>query len=129
MDTIKRPVTPLSLKPSKEVKTPTTVKGLRKFQRLCVEDPCTVKLKKLMRANEILLAKASLAEHRACGLLQALQIEKKKRQHGKQLGLKVNLARDETAHGQWWGALEIQKATTKLQEKETEEKVWAAEKE
>jgi hypothetical protein len=88
-----------------------------------------VKLKKLMHANEILLAKASLVEHRACSLLQALQIEKKKRQHGKRLGLKVNLARDETAHGQWWGALEIQKATTKLQEKETEEKVWAAEKE
>ena len=79
MDTIKQPVTPPSLKPSKEVKTPTTVKGLRKFQRLYVEDSCTVKLKKLMRANEILLAKASLAEHRARGLLQALQIEKKKK--------------------------------------------------
>ena len=32
-----------------------------------------------MRANEILLAKASLVEHRARSLLQALQIEKKKK--------------------------------------------------
>ena len=79
LDTIKRPVTPPSSNLSKEFKTPTMVKGLRRFQRSCYEDPSTVKLKKLIHANEILLAKASLAEHRAHSLLQALQIEKKKK--------------------------------------------------
>jgi hypothetical protein len=126
LDTIKRPVTPPSSS-YEGVKTPTTVKGLRNFQRFCLKDPSTIKLKKLLRANETLLTRVSIAEHRTRNLLQALQIEKKKRQRSKKLQL--NLAGDETSHGQWWGVPEIQRAAAKLEEKEIEEKVRAAEKE
>ena len=43
--------------------------------------------------------------------------------------MQLNLAGDETSHGQWWGVPEIQRAAAKLEEKEIEEKVQAAEKE
>jgi hypothetical protein len=84
-----------------------------------------VKLKKLMRANETLLARTAIAEHRARGLQQALQIEKSKRKRGK----KLNLAGDDTSHGQWFGVEEILRAKAKLQEKTAQEEAAAAGKE
>jgi hypothetical protein len=123
LDTIKRPVTPTSNQQT-EIKNPTTVKGLRRFQQGCLQDPSTVKLKKLIRANETLLSRTSIAEHWARNLLQALQIEKKKRQRGK----KLNLAGEETSCGQWWGVAEIQKAKAQLEEKKAQEEAQATEK-
>ena len=101
-----------------------TVKGLRYFQRSCLQDPSVTKIKKLIRANEILLARTSIAEHRARNLQQALQIEKKKRKRGTRL----NLAGDETSHGQWFGAPEIMRARAKLEEKTAQEEALIAEK-
>jgi hypothetical protein len=82
-------------------------------------------LKKLLRANETLLARTAIAEHRARNLQQALQIEKKKRKRGK----KLNLADKEVACGQWWGVSEIMEARAKLEEKTAMEMAQAAEKE
>jgi hypothetical protein len=110
---IKRPSTPPNPRLDHEIKTPLTVKGLRRFQKSCLQQPIQVKLKKLLRANETLLARTAIAEHRARNLQEALQIEKKKRQRGKRL----NLAGKETSHGQWWGVLEIQIARANLAER------------
>jgi hypothetical protein len=110
---IKRPSTPPNPQLDHEIKTPLTVKGLRRFQKSCLQQPTQVKLKKLLRANETLLARTAIAEHRARNLQEALQIEKKKRQRGKRL----NLAGKETSHGQWWGVPEIQIAKAKLAER------------
>ena len=115
LDTIKRPITPSETRPYDEIKTPLTVKGLRRFQKSCLQDPSRLKLKKLLRANETLLARTAIAEYRARNLQQALQIEKKKRKHGK----KLNLADKEVACGQWWGVSEIMKARAKLEENVT----------
>jgi hypothetical protein len=78
-----------------------------------------------MRANETLLARTSIAEHRARNLQQALQIEKKKRKPSKRL----NLAGDETSYGQWFGVPEIIRARAKLEQKTAYEEALIAEKE
>jgi hypothetical protein len=89
------------------LKTPTTTKAIRKFQKACWADPSKAKLKKLFCANETLAAWTSIAEHRARNLQEALLIEKKKRQHGKRL----NLCGEEA---QWYGVPEVQKARAYL---------------
>jgi hypothetical protein len=90
-----------------------TVKGLRYFQKSCLQDLFVAKLKKLMRANKTLLARTSIVEHRAKNLQQSLQIKKKKRK----LSKKLNLARDKTLYSQWFGVPEIIRARAKLEQK------------
>jgi hypothetical protein len=50
-------------------------------------NPSKAAFRKLTKANESNAAKASIAEHRAEGLKEALQLEKKKRRRGKKLNL------------------------------------------
>ena len=108
LNTIKRrPCTFTNTKTDRDdLKTPTTTKAVRKFQKAYWDDPSKAKLKKLFRANETLAARTSIAEHRARNLQEALQIEKKKRQRGKRL----NLCGKETSGAQWYGVPEVQEA-------------------
>jgi hypothetical protein len=66
-----------------------------------------------MRANKTLLARTSIAEHRAMNLQQALQIKKKKKKPSKRL----SLAGDETSYSQWFRVPEIIRARAKLEQK------------
>jgi Skp family chaperone for outer membrane proteins len=124
LNTIKRrPCTPTNTKTDRDdLKTPTTTKAVRKFQKAYWDDPSKAKLKKLFRANETLAARTSIAEHRARNLQEALQIEKKKRQRGKRL----NLCGKETSGAQWYGVPEVQEArayTAAQTAKEEQEKL------
>jgi hypothetical protein len=76
-----RPQTPPQDNASIEatLKTPYTSKAIRQFQKAYIQNPDKIKMRKLFKANETLAAQASIAEHRAKGLQQALQIEVKKR--------------------------------------------------
>ena len=79
-------------------------------------------LLKLAKANEYNTARASIAEHRAEGLKEALQIEKKKRQRGK----KLNLSGKEAGGAQFFGVPEVMAAKQREDEKEakaTQEKL------
>jgi hypothetical protein len=69
------------------LKTPKTSKSIRHFQNNYLKNPSKAKLEMLFRANEALVAAASIQEHRANNLKGALERKKKKRQRGKQLGL------------------------------------------
>jgi hypothetical protein len=69
------------------LKTPVTAKGMRQFHKAYLANPSPSLVRQLFRANNVLATQAAIADHRAKGLLQALQIEKKKRQRSKRLGL------------------------------------------
>ena len=108
LDTIKhQSCTPLNIKTNQNnLKTSTTTKAIRKFQKAYWEEPSRAKLKKLFCANETLAVKISIVEHRAKNLQEALQIEKKKRQCGKRL----NLCGKETSGAQQYKVPEVQEA-------------------
>lgn len=59
--------------------------------------------RKLIKANEMNVARASIAEHRANGLKEALQIEQKKRRRGK----KLNLVGEPLGRVQFFGTEEV----------------------
>ena len=60
---------------------------MRQFTKPHVMNLSKAAFRKLTKANESNTAKASIAEHRAEGLKEALQLEKKKRRRGKKLNL------------------------------------------
>jgi hypothetical protein len=90
----------------KSLKTPKSPKAICQFQRSYRQNPTQEKLIKLFRANEALAAEALIQQFRAKGLEEALVLEKKKRQHGKRLGLTGK----EVKGTQFFGVEEIQKA-------------------
>ena len=81
-----RPETPPEV-PLDAISTPYTTKRIRQFIKTYTKNPIKDIFRKLTKANETNAAKASIAEHRAEGLKEALQIEKKKRHRGKKLNL------------------------------------------
>jgi uncharacterized protein with FMN-binding domain len=76
------------------------------FPKRLPQKPFKARLEMLFRANESLAAAASIQEHRANNLEEALEHEKKKRQCGKRLGL----TRKEVKGAQLFGVDEIQAA-------------------
>jgi DDE superfamily endonuclease len=82
----KRPATPPEALIS-NITTPYTAKRMRQFTRAYSKNPTRDAFQKLAKANEMNAARALIAEYRARGLTEALQLEKKKRQRGKKLNL------------------------------------------
>ena len=60
---------------------------MRQFSKTYAKNPTKEAFRKLTKANGTNAAKASIAERRADGLKEALQIEKKNRRRGKKLNL------------------------------------------
>ena len=60
----------------------------------------------LFRTNKALAAKVAITTHRAKGYIEVLQLEKKKRQHSKRLGLTSK----EVTGTQWFKVPEILEA-------------------
>jgi hypothetical protein len=81
-----RPETPPEV-PLNAISTPYTTKRMRQFTKTYAKNLTKDTFRKLTKANETNTAKASITEHRAEGLKEALQIEKKKRHRGKKLNL------------------------------------------
>jgi hypothetical protein len=69
------------------------------------KNPTKEVIKKLVKANEHNSARAAIAEHRAEGLKEALQLEKKKRRWGK----KLNLIGEVSGRAQFFGTKEVLK--------------------
>jgi hypothetical protein len=117
--TIQYPETP-SDNSSDEISTPYIVKRIRQFSKIHNRRPLKEAFRKLTKANEMNTTRASIAEHRANGLKEALQMEQKKRRRGK----KLNLVGEPSGRAQFFGTEEVMAA----QARETE-KVVLAEKE
>ena len=66
-------------------------------------NPSKAAFRKLTKANKSNIVKASIAEHRAEGLKEALQLEKKKRRRGK----KLNLIGEPSGKAQFFGTAEV----------------------
>jgi hypothetical protein len=81
-----RPKTPPETTPN-AIATPYTAKRMRQFNRKFAKKPTIEAWLKLMKANEMNAALASIANHRAKGLKEALIDEKSKRRRGKKLNL------------------------------------------
>ena len=120
-----RQETPPEISPD-TIATPYTAKCMRQFSRKYMKNPTKEAIRKLIKANETNSARVSIAEHRAEGLKEALQIEKKKRCRGK----KLNLTGDPAGKAQFFRTaeviiaqvLETEKVTKVEQDKLNEEK-------
>jgi hypothetical protein len=97
-----RPETPPEV-PLNAISTPYTAKYIWQFIKIYTKNPIKDAFRKLTKANETNAAKASIAEHRAEGLKEALQIEKKKRRCGK----KLNLTGEPAGKAQFFGTAEV----------------------
>jgi dipeptidase len=97
-----RPETPLEV-PFDLISTPYTTKRIRQFTKTYTKNPIKEAFRKLTKANETNAAKASIAEHCAEGLKEALLIEKKKRRRGK----KLNLTGEPSGKAQFFGTAEV----------------------
>jgi hypothetical protein len=97
-----RPETPPEV-PFDSISTPYTAKRMRQFTKTYTKNPTKEAFRKLTKANETNAAKASIAEHRAEGLKEALLIEKKKRRRGK----KLNLTGEPSGKAQFFGIAEV----------------------
>jgi hypothetical protein len=108
------------------ITTPYTAKCMRQFSRTYSKNPTKEAIRKLIKTNETNSARASITEHRAEGLREALQIEKKKRRRGK----KLNLIGEPSGKAQFFGteeviiaqALENERVTKAEQDKVNKEK-------
>ncbi|KAH6690810.1 hypothetical protein BKA61DRAFT_585041 [Leptodontidium sp. MPI-SDFR-AT-0119] len=87
---------------------------MRQFKHAYDRNPSKLLFRKLIKANETNAANLAISEHCAKGLVEAIQIEKKKRKRGKRLGL----IGKETTAGQWFGPAEIQEARELRDKKE-----------
>ena len=101
--------------PPDTIATPYTVKCMRQFSKTCTKNPTKEAIRKLIKANEANSARASIAEHRAEGLKEALQIEKKKRRQGK----KLNLTGEPSGRAQFFGSEEVKIAQARENERVT----------
>ena len=99
---------------------PYIIKRIRQFSKIHNRRLLKEAFRKLIKANEMNVARASIIEHRVNGLKEALQMEQKKRRRGK----KLNLVREPSGRAQFFGTEEVMAA----QARETE-KVVLAEKE
>jgi hypothetical protein len=76
---------------------------MRQFSKIYINNPSKLAFRKLTKANETNTAKASIAEHRAESLKEALQLEKKKRRRGK----KLNLTGEPLGKAQFFGIAKV----------------------
>jgi hypothetical protein len=76
---------------------------MRQFTRTYTKNPTKEAFRKLTKANETNAALASIAEHQAKGLKEALQMEKKKRRRGK----KLDLSGEPSGKAQFFGVAEV----------------------
>ena len=76
---------------------------MRQFLKIYINNPSKLAFRKLTKANETNAAKASISEHRAESLKEALQLEKKKRRRGK----KLNLTGEPSGKAQFFGTAEV----------------------
>jgi len=65
---------------------------MRQFSKIYINNPSKLAFRKLTKANETNATKASITEHCAESLKEALQLEKKKRRRGKKLNLTGELS-------------------------------------
>ena len=100
------------------LRTPTTALEVRRLQKRWIKSPTKEKADKAFRGLNLLVAQASIAQHRASGLEQALRNERKKRQRGKRL----NLVGEEASGAQFFSPGRVQKARDLLAVKEEEER-------
>ena len=107
-----RPETPPETTPN-AIATPYTAKKMRQFNRKFAKKPTTEAWLKLMKANEMNAALASIANHRAEGLKEALIDEKSKRRRGK----KLNLTGEPSGRAQFFGTAEVLAAVRRQEEK------------
>ena len=80
--------------------------AIRQFHQEYLKNPSYDKVEILFRVVTSLATQASIADHRAKGLEEALQLEKKKRQRSKKLGLNGK----DVVEAQLFGVDEIQEA-------------------
>lgn len=92
---------------SNEPKTPHTAKLLRHFKQAFQKNPFKQMLRKLFKSVEQSAAEREIAQFRAAGLKNALEIERKKRQRSKKLNL---LGEVPDGGAQWWSGPEIKAA-------------------
>jgi DDE superfamily endonuclease len=88
---------------SNMIATPYTSRRMRQFAKTYTKNPTKEAFRKLTKANEANSALASIAEHRAKGLKEALQMEKKKRRRGK----KLDLSGEPSGKAQFFGVEEV----------------------
>jgi len=102
--------------PLDTISTSYTAKRIRQFSKIYAKNPSKVAFRKLTKANETNAAKASIAEHRAESLKEALQLEKKKRRRGK----KLNLTGEPSGKAQFFGTAEVLAAIAREDAKVTQ---------
>ena len=107
-----RPETPPETSPN-AIATPYTAKTMRQFNRKYAKNPSKEAWLKLIKANEMNAALASIVEHRADGLKDALVMEKSKRRRGK----KLNLTGEPSGKAQFFGTAEVLAAMRREEEK------------
>ena len=89
------------------MKTPRTAKSLRHFKQEFHRNPSKLIIRKLFKSAEQLAAEREIANFRAAGLREALDIKKKKRQKNKKLNLLGEML---NSSAQWQLRSEIQVA-------------------
>ena len=100
-----------------ELKTPTTCRAVRRFQKAYKVDPNAKMLDKLFRANLYLSAQHAIDRHIEQGLLETIKDEKKRRRRGKRL----NLVGEEGGGPQFYSPAHVQAAKDYEESKKTEE--------
>ena len=100
-----------------EIKTPTTCRAVRRFQKAYTKNPDPRLLTKLFRANLYLASQHSIDQHIESGLTEALRDEKKRRRRGKRL----NLVGEDDHGPQFFSPCRIQAARDYQESKDTEE--------
>jgi hypothetical protein len=119
LTTITRPETPpeTSINLPIRLKTPVTVKSMRQHKSAYLKDPSRDKVDLLFKANERLATQHVIDEITKKGLIEALQIETKKRTRGKRL----NLVGEECSGPQFFSPSRIQAARVYQAEKAAEQ--------
>lgn len=107
------------------LKTPVTVKSMRQLKLVYIQDPGQDKVDLLFKANERLAAQHAIDELTKKGLLEAIDVEKKKRKRGKRL----NLVGEENSGPQFFSPTRIQAARAYQEEKAALEQAENASKE
>ena len=108
---------PPILNDTQSVKTPLTCKAIRRTQRLYLNAPDFVTLRKIFKANEQLASQQSINSHLIYGLSNTLRNERKRRHRGKRL----NLIGEEGAGPQLFSPSRIAKAREFQSQKEADE--------
>ena len=115
----RRPITPpeASISLPVRLKTLITAKSIHQYKIAYKQDSSQDKVKLLFKANKRLAVQHAIDQYTKKGLLEALEIEKKKRTRGKRL----NLIGKECSGPQFFSPTRIQAARAYQQEKEATE--------